>query len=260
MGGIYSQPLVEAVMETHQVGLTAAFLIAEPDDHALIAENQVTADWYSDFIAPDEEPMEPMSDLLYPIIDDATEYFDLHADVDAYNPADHNLMGLLSVSFYWRDLIKDILPEGSNVVIVFDNPCSPTFTYAIHGPTVEFLGSGDHHNSDYDDLEESSALLDLRKFSIKDSTYSGVPVNRDFCPMHVRVYPAPAMEDKHLSNDGTIFAICAAMIFVFTSLVFVLYDFWVSNHTKLSFCDSHSSSPRHITVQHSYHSLLDCIR
>lgn len=163
MGGLYSRPLVEAVQETHQVGLTAAFLIAEPDDHDLIAENQITADWYSDFIAPGEEPMEPMSDILYPIIEDATELFDLFQDeqqdgTPSYKPADHNLVGLLSVSFYWRDMIKNILPAGSHAVVVFENPCSPTFTYAINGPTVKFLGTGDFHQAKYDHLEESSGV------------------------------------------------------------------------------------------------------
>ena len=182
--------------------------------------------------------MEPVSDILYPVLEGAPDAFDLfeHKDDGTQSQTTDSkdkLVGLLSVSFYWRDVLKNILPTGSHAVVVFENPCSPTFTYAINGPTVEFLGTGDFHPSKYDHLEESSNLLDLRKFAIKDSTYSGIPVNQEYCPFHIRVFPSQLMEDKYATSDGIIFAVCAALIFVFTSFVFVLYDFWVSDSHQL---------------------------
>jgi len=115
----------------HKAIISGAFLIPRPDDPDKNAEEEATADWYKDFLPPYEEVMEPMSDLVYPIIADAHEYDNLHAGGD-YNPSEHTLAGFLALSMYWRDLIRGILPAGSiGLLAVFENPCNPTFTYQV---------------------------------------------------------------------------------------------------------------------------------
>jgi len=38
----------------------------------------------------------------------------------------------LGLSIFWRDLITDILPRGTEgILMVFENPCNPAFTYEI---------------------------------------------------------------------------------------------------------------------------------
>ena len=69
--------------------------------------------------------------------------------------------------------------RSHGIVVVVENSCNPTFTYQVNGPTVTYLGTGDFHDSAYEHLEISSQLLDLRKFAVKASTYSGVPINED---------------------------------------------------------------------------------
>jgi hypothetical protein len=161
-------------------------MIADPDNEELTAENEGAAEYFIDFISPDEEALEPASDIYYPIIEDATDSFNLF-DGGSYNPEDHKLVGILSLSIYWRDFIKNILPTGSDgILVVFENECNPTFTYQINGPTVAYLGAGDFHDAKYNSLEISSAVNDLRRFAIKDSSYSGIPINEEFCPFYVR--------------------------------------------------------------------------
>jgi len=49
----------------------------------------------------------------------------------------------LTATFYWRDIIKDVLPPGSNgVILVVSNPCNPSFTYKLNGPQDDYLGRG----------------------------------------------------------------------------------------------------------------------
>jgi hypothetical protein len=122
-------------------------------------------------------------------------------------------------------MIENILPPGSDgVVIVFENECNPTFTFEIFGPEVVYLGRGDQHEPKYDYLEESAWLNALDSFSSKGSTYSGVPIDRDFCPFHLRVYPSQVMEDEYKTNDPGILTILAVGIFLFTSVIFICYD------------------------------------
>jgi hypothetical protein len=104
--------------------LTEAYLIAEPDDFALQAENEYNAEWIGDFLPPGEEPLEPVSDIYYPILEHYHEVFN-HAN----HVKDDDIVGLLSLSVYWRDFIRNILPEGSNGIdVVFESGCNPSFT------------------------------------------------------------------------------------------------------------------------------------
>jgi hypothetical protein len=94
--------------------------------------------------------------------------------------AGHQMHGIVSVSFYWRDWLTNILPEGSNgILAVFENECSPSFTFQINGQTVEYLGRGDLHDAHYDNLgigvrpspvcASSSILLASNQCTVVDS-------------------------------------------------------------------------------------------
>jgi hypothetical protein len=112
-------------------------------------------------------------------------------------------------------------------VIVFENECNPTFTFQIDGPDVTYVGRGDLHNPKYDHLEVSSWLNDLSDFSTGGRKYTGVPLDTDFCPFFLRVFPSQDMEDDYTTNDAVIFTVAAVAIFVFTSFMFLLYDYLV---------------------------------
>jgi len=85
-------------------------------------------EWYKDYIGPSKDPMEPISDIYYPIFEQAADLVVLPSP----NQESFPILGFLALSIYWRDMIKDILPLGMDgIVIVFENPCNPTFTYEI---------------------------------------------------------------------------------------------------------------------------------
>jgi len=222
-----------AVLDTHLVSLTEAYLIAAKNDTAALLANENEANFISYYLTSGEEPMEPVSDILYPILEDANEWIVEHGQF--YKPTNHKLGGFLSITFYWRDLIKGILPQGSNgIVVVIDNPCNPTFTYQINGPMVQYLGVGDYHESRFNHLEIQSELQDLEKYLLTGaSTYSGIPVNPDYCPFTVRVYPSTIMLNTYVTDNRIIFTVGTVLIFAFTSAVFLLYDCWVERRQRI---------------------------
>jgi hypothetical protein len=59
-----------------------------------------------------------------------------------------------------------------------------------------------------------------------------VPVVNDTCPFYLRLYPSQIMENDYKSNDPILFTICAVLIFVFTSAVFLAYDRLVEKRQK----------------------------
>ena len=176
------------------------------------------------------------------------------------------LVGMIAASFYWRSVIRDILPTGSRgMVVVFENPCNEAFTYQIDGPKETYLGTGDVHNRRYNHLGIHGKLLNLNDFAIRDSKYTGAPIDDMVCPFSLHLYPSDDMYGQFATNNGIAFALSAVAIFVFTSrkfkivdrlwlccsyslvkwewfhlthfhsfsVVFVLYDFYVERRQKL---------------------------
>jgi hypothetical protein len=79
------------------------------------------------------------------------------------HPEEHELLSIILVSVFWRDLITNILPPGENgVVIVFENECNPSFTFEINGPDVVYFGQGDLHDTNFDDLGQEVCIKNMR--------------------------------------------------------------------------------------------------
>jgi len=68
-------------------------------------------DWAKDYIQEGEDPTEPFSDIQYPIIGDASEYLNLLTATGANGR--HPVVGVFSITFFWRHLIMDILSKSS---------------------------------------------------------------------------------------------------------------------------------------------------
>lgn len=179
--------------------------------------------WAKPYIRPDDDPSEPICMTMYPIYNSMESK---RLDVTKELP----IVGMLQYGFFWRDLIRNILPLGSDGVMVtfnYLNNCGVPFTYRLDGPKAVYLGPGDLHDDNYDYLGRSQTLFQIMestKESDEGSTYSGIPLDNTYCPLTISVYPSKAMEDDHLTNDPIIFTILAGAIFLFTSLVFIAYD------------------------------------
>ena len=224
---------MDPVLKAHVAEIGAPYLIAFENDTERQIANEAEAEWVKNYIEPDENPLEPVSDFFYPLLDNALDVLDVFKDGNYTASNNQAFHGFLSMSIFWRDMLRNILPPGSEgLVVVFDNPCSPSFTYQINGPSVDYLADNDQHDTNFDDMIQESDLVDLRKYSVKASTYSGAPL-MDRCPFHVRIYPSERKKDIYTSSDPIVFAVVAAMIFLFTSAAFVLYDFWVERRQKV---------------------------
>jgi hypothetical protein len=96
------------------------------DNPEEVAETENWADWYKNYLKPGEEPNEPISSIIYPIIDELDKVKVVDEDD---KPAQHEVVAITGTDFYWRDAFRGILPLGS---IGITNPCaSSPFTYQI---------------------------------------------------------------------------------------------------------------------------------
>jgi Adenylate and Guanylate cyclase catalytic domain len=91
---------------------------------------------------------------------------------------------------------------------------------------------GDHHERKYDHLGLSNNLYDLSKLSNHSSRYTGAPLDEEYCPFTLHLYPSDKMASEYKTNHPFIFSLTAAMIFLFTALVFFVYDVTVERRQK----------------------------
>lgn len=117
-------------------------------------------------------------------------------------------------------------------MVVFENECSPTFTYRLDGPAVLFLGRGDLHETKYESLGVASMLNDVSDFYISGSKYTGIPLDQAYCPFRIRVFPSAIMEATYATSNPVYFTISSLLIFAFTSAVFILYDCFVERRQR----------------------------
>jgi class 3 adenylate cyclase len=225
-------------IDTQQV-VTGVFgaIVTNASDPVDVMIAGLGQDWVSDYIGPDEDPAEPMSVITYPMYDVLDS---VRIDLSKKQP----LVGVVSFSLFWRDLFKDILPLNSKgIVVVVKHSCpiglgettGQAITYQIDGRDTTYLGIGDLHDPQYDNLGRSSLLADLAitTDSDKASSYTGIPFSDGFCPKMVHVYPSQTMQDEYTTSDPIIFTVAAAMIFVFTSIVFLVYDCLVARRQRI---------------------------
>jgi Adenylate and Guanylate cyclase catalytic domain len=119
--------------------------------------------------------------------------------------------------------VSNLLPDDSTgVLAIFDSPCSHSFTYEIRGPNAVYLGIGDQHDENFAYLGERRVLR----------TNSGIPLNDEYCPVTLHLYPSLAMKDHYTTNYPIIFTFSVILIFVATSLVFIVYDYHVERRQK----------------------------
>jgi len=164
-----------------------------------------------------------MSDVYYPIFETRE-----NVKVDLEN-GDDQVVGLLAATWFWRDVLKDILPDDSTgIVVVFDNPCNPSFTYMVNGRIPLYLGRGDQHETQYDDLVIQNDFSGL-----SSPEFSSIPLNENYCPFQISVYPSSEREDVYTTADPIIIMVVTVAIFMFTTLVFVVYDLSVERRQKV---------------------------
>jgi len=219
------------LMDTHKVTVTDAYLISYPDDEERLENDKEEAEWISSYLLDGEETMEPISDIYYPILFEANRQI----EIDEYGKdQQHDVVAIFSLAVYWRDTIKHILPDShEGLIVVFENPCNPTFSYQINGPNVTFLGAGDSHDEKYNHMAVTGKLSELSSSAMKESSYSGIQLDDEFCPFQITVYPSDTTTLRHISDTPMYFAVVTVIVFAATALTFIIYDFWVERRQKI---------------------------
>jgi signal transduction histidine kinase/CheY-like chemotaxis protein len=203
------------LLQSRRVVISKVFNLPDLDDPVSIADAETSIDWVKDYISPDDDPTEPAADIFYPII----------ADDDHDGNSVGNVVGIFSVSFFFREFLENILPHGSDgIILVFDNECGQSFTYRLDGPQATYLGRGDLHDTNFNYLGTTTDLVQLFNLHAHDDSYTGLPLSQQQCSYVLSVYPSSDTKDAYTTTNPIIFTVVALLIFGFTSAIFLIYD------------------------------------
>lgn len=172
----------------------------------------------------DEELLlDPSTGMSYPVF-------------DSFDRSTRRVVGTFGFTLYWKFYLRNILPPNARgIYCVVSNTKNQSVTFRIDGAEAEYVGFADLHDSRYDDYEHSLTLGDFVKGLKSASTLSYTSVDIDFTynDYTVRVYPSQGTEEQFRNNDPWAFALVIVGVFVFTSLVFAIYDFLVARRQHI---------------------------
>jgi class 3 adenylate cyclase len=142
----------------------------------------------------------------------------------------NNIAGSLAIDFSWKLLFEIGLTEQSDgIVTVLENTCGQVYTFKVVENQIEFVGEGDFHDTAFDSLEVSSTTDQFLNLVSSISPRRGFQTlaSNWGCAYIVRVYPSTSMRSRYLNNKPRAETFIVVSVFVFTSSVFLLYDFIV---------------------------------
>jgi hypothetical protein len=147
----------------------------------------------------------------------------LHEPVynDTSDGSPKKVVGFLTGIVGWITFFNNLLPTGQGKILVVIDSCSINSTFLINGPETTFLADGDHHDPHYSSM--------ARSYLFVGSTMEDTNSDKQQCTHVVYVFPTKELEDEYLTNYPALNAVLIVMIFVFAGIVFVVYDYCVTN-------------------------------
>jgi len=129
-----------------------------------------------------------------------------------------HIVGSVNVIVGWENYFKNILPNHvKGIDVVLDDSCNKVYTFRINGGNVTITGEGDLHDTNFNSQRWSwDPTEDASEFSVEEG-----------CAYTINIYPSKELEDAYLTSKPMFYAVAVAIIFIFTALVFLAYDWTV---------------------------------
>jgi len=156
------------------------------------------------------------SNMVYPVFDRFGE--------------DRKVTGVLATRFYWRFMLTDILPQGTQgIICVVESTDGQKHTFEVVGPRAKYLGPGDFHDPQYNDMEfDIDLVTEIREAAHPDTrSFTTAEVSGQFLNYTLRVYPSKEYE-RFFVTERVI-----AGVFVVAISLFLLYDYCVQRRQRI---------------------------
>jgi hypothetical protein len=139
-----------------------------------------------------------------------------------HHASSHEVVGVVVAVLSWNTFFEQCLQSGTPkiTVVVSDGGCGNTFTLAVTGEEVSYVGEGEKHDRKYANMGVSTTL------ATEETSYMD-------CGYTVSVYPTNAFITTYVSNQPALWAVFVCGIMVIVGIAFFAYDLYVQKrHVK----------------------------
>ncbi|KAL3905467.1 MAG: hypothetical protein SGILL_009667 [Bacillariaceae sp.] len=144
---------------------------------------------------------------------------------DTFEQDSSDITGFVFAVVPWNSYFTDILPIGiEGFVVQVNDTCGSNFAYLLNGPDTTFLGGSFEPDERYMHLSETSDFAAFTRYD-KDATQEDGEILH--CSYTISVHPTEAYASSFNSDKPLYLTIVVLTVFLFTALVFVLYDWMV---------------------------------
>jgi hypothetical protein len=110
--GISYLTALEETLDSGKVVFTEAYHLPDENDPASVEATSWSIEWFSDYVEPRQDPSEPISDIYYPVFDNAADQVEVFDSQGKKANEEGNVVAMMVMSIYWRDLIEDVSVFG----------------------------------------------------------------------------------------------------------------------------------------------------
>ncbi|CAB9514536.1 Receptor-type guanylate cyclase gcy [Seminavis robusta] len=145
---------------------------------------------------------------------------------DSFDKHNRILAGVLHGILAWEFYLTDLLPSGvTGIIVVLQNTCAQSSSFELIGPHAEFLGDGDLHDPDYEDMVQ---VVDFGSIFLPEQ---GSAVANQ-CLYSLAIYPSKAFEETYSSNSTAQFVGLLAGIFAALGAFFFVFVWFVQRRQQ----------------------------
>jgi hypothetical protein len=142
---------------------------------------------------------------------------------DSFDDETKKPVGLVRALIHWGTYFKGILPKHIHGIdFVIDNEFGESYSYRITGDEPRALGSGFLQMPKYDYLARFGTMKDI--YVVQDGSLNGVNLDHRANVYSIHVYPSDEMYDDYSTNQPILITFAVLMVFVFTAIMFLVYD------------------------------------
>ncbi|KAL3937168.1 MAG: hypothetical protein SGBAC_007652 [Bacillariaceae sp.] len=150
--------------------------------------------------------------------------------------ADAKVVAILRWQIDWSVVFANVLESGvTGILAVIRSSCqisdleqvSTSIAYRIKGPRAFFVADEDIHQPEFDAMEVSTVLFD------SDADLSKATASECVPRLTLHLYPTKDFQNKFVSQNALYYAGVVVLIFCFTTIVFLVYDFLVRQRQRI---------------------------
>jgi hypothetical protein len=176
---------------------------------------------------------EPVSVIFYPVLDTASAT----TGTKSSNSNNNGVVAVLAFVSPWKYFFQnDVGSKAGGLVAVVENKCGQVYTFEINSAGseggVKFLGLGDLHHTSLDAMRQS--MFGFGDNNSSDTAHHHlIPLNTDYCPYTLHIYPSIQMKREFVTNQPIWYAVTVALFFLLVTLVLAGYDWLVEERQKV---------------------------